>query len=321
LTNWPTDTAVHLITYQKKTDGTMDRDTLCLWKGIVSGTTIGTLTLKGGTDAGNSVGDFVEMAPTSTYAQDLYDGLTQEHNTDGTHGDITTSSITSTGDAEATGFTVTGKTTGILGDEVIFTSSGTWTKDANLKFVVVEVQGGGGGGGAAGSSTGQNGSGGGGGGYAMKKIAAASLGATETVTVGAAGAAGTGGSVDGGNGGDSSFGAHCTGAGGAKGLHGSTSSAFSGGAGGAGTGGDVNITGQEGGAGGVNGSADNGVNRRLGNGGSSKWGFGAVTNAPSSSSGKNATGYGGGGSAASRLSSNQDGGAGTAGLVIVREYY
>lgn len=93
LTNWPTDTAVHLITYKKKTDGSMDRDTLCLWKGIVSGTTIGTLTLKGGTDAGNAVGDFVEMAPTSALWQDLYDGLTQTLNADGT---LKTGIVTST---------------------------------------------------------------------------------------------------------------------------------------------------------------------------------------------------------------------------------
>jgi len=84
LANWPTVSSVHLITYKKKADGTMDRSTLCLWKGIVSGTTIGTLTLKGGTDAGNAVGDFVEMAGTSAYSQDLYDGLTQTLNADGT---------------------------------------------------------------------------------------------------------------------------------------------------------------------------------------------------------------------------------------------
>ena len=84
LTHWPTATAVHLITYKKKADGSMDRSTLCLWKGIVSGTTIGTLTLKGGTDAGNAVGDFVEMAPTSTWAQGIYDWGTVSHNVDGT---------------------------------------------------------------------------------------------------------------------------------------------------------------------------------------------------------------------------------------------
>lgn len=97
LTNWPTATAVHLITYKKKADGTMDRTTLCLWKGIVSGTTIGTLTLKGGTDAGNVVGDFVEAAPTSAQWQDLVDGLLKEHNTDGTHGDVTADSLTVSG--------------------------------------------------------------------------------------------------------------------------------------------------------------------------------------------------------------------------------
>lgn len=86
LSNWPTTTtsAVHFITYSKKSDGSIDRSTQCDWKGIVSSNTIGSLTLKNGTDAGNSVGQFVEMAPTAAYGQDLYDGLAVSHENDGT---------------------------------------------------------------------------------------------------------------------------------------------------------------------------------------------------------------------------------------------
>lgn len=84
LTGWPTDTAVHFQTYQKKADGTKNFATACDWKGIVSGNTIGSLTLENGTDAANEVGDYVEMVPTAAWGQDLYDGLTQTLNADGT---------------------------------------------------------------------------------------------------------------------------------------------------------------------------------------------------------------------------------------------
>lgn len=84
LDGWPTNTAVHFITYKKTTAGLIDKTTQCDWKGIVSGTTIGTLTLKNGTDAGNDVGDFVQMAPTAAWEQDLADGITTSLNQDGT---------------------------------------------------------------------------------------------------------------------------------------------------------------------------------------------------------------------------------------------
>ena len=76
------------------------------------------------------------------------------------------------------------------------TTGNTWSKPAGLSFVIVECQGAGGGG--AGSTVGTNmGSGGGAGGYARKKIAAASLGATETLIVGTGGALGTSGGAGG----------------------------------------------------------------------------------------------------------------------------
>lgn len=84
LDGWPTNTAVHFITYKKTTAGLIDKTTQCDWKGIVSGTTIGTLTLKNGTDAGNDVGDFVQMGPTAAWEQDLADGITTSLNQDGT---------------------------------------------------------------------------------------------------------------------------------------------------------------------------------------------------------------------------------------------
>lgn len=83
-----------------------------------------------------------------------------------------------------------------------FTASGTWTKPSGANFVLVELwgPGGGGGGGSAITDTAapntSRGGGGGGGGFYIKKLyAAAELGATEAVTVGAGGVGGAGGST------------------------------------------------------------------------------------------------------------------------------
>jgi hypothetical protein len=102
---------------------------------------------------------------------------------------------------------------------------------------MVIVIGGGGGGGTRGNS-GDSCSPGAGGGAAIKWIAAGSIGATETVTIGAGGA-GASGSGDGSDGGNSLFGAHCTGGGGGGGKGSATPSI-----GGIGTSGDLNFRGQ-----------------------------------------------------------------------------
>jgi len=103
---------------------------------------------------------------------------------------------------------------------IVFTSSGTFTKASYpwLAAVLIRVQAGGGaGGGAAACAVGQGsgGAGGGGGGYAERFLDAASLAASETVTVGAGATGGTG---DGPTGGTSSFGSLVSATGGSGGT-------------------------------------------------------------------------------------------------------
>lgn len=257
--------------------------------------------------AGATVVDYV----TATHMAMVTKGITQEHNQSGTHGAITATSITAGTGTFSTTFTSPAGF-GILKDIRTYTASTTWSKPTGLKFVIVEVQGGGGGGGGSNTTNNVVGSGGGGGGYSFKKVAVASLGATETVTIGAAGAAGTS-TGNGGAGGNSSFGAHAVGNGGGGGSVGGTT----GGAGGTATSGDLNIPGQNGTGGGLQNST---VNMRVGFGGDSKFGFGGVKSGSTDTTGEDGKGYGSGGSGGLNNAASRAGGAGTAGLVMVWEF-
>jgi hypothetical protein len=217
---------------------------------------------------------------------------------------------------------------GLLRQTTTFTSSGTYTKPSWLKFAIVEVQGGGGGGGGIKKTTSAGAAGGGGGGsgeYARKKIDAASIGATETVTIGAAGAAGTTTPTDGGSGGTTSFGSLLGAVGGAGGGQqteisniDTSGSRGAGGSGGTGTA-DLRINGQTGTQGLSNGTSafvigTSGGNSRFGFGGASIAGTGSAT-------GLSATGYGAGGAGGvSASSTSRNGGDGAAGICIVWEF-
>ena len=200
----------------------------------------------------------------------------------------------------------------------VYTASGTWTKPAGLKYVTVELVGGGGGGGGSGPNAGGAGGGGGGGGYSRKLIVTGTLGATETVTIGAAGIGGVT-TLSGGTGGTTSFGAHLSGLGGVGGTVGltgiSSQGGVPGGAGGAGSGGTINFNGN-GGAAGV--CVPVSLAGASGAGGGSYFGGGAA--AGTNSTGQTAANYGGGGSGAVYVGNATNGGAGFAGYVIVTEY-
>lgn len=112
-----------------------------------------------------------------------------------------------------------------------FDASGTWTKSSQSRgsIAFIEVWGGGGGGGSRATVSA---AGGGGGGYNSRLVSLASLGSTETVTIGAGGTSGSGSTV-GGIGGTSSFGSWVSAFGGGGGALDSSADAGGGGGGGA----------------------------------------------------------------------------------------
>jgi hypothetical protein len=207
----------------------------------------------------------------------------------------------------------------------VFTTPGanTYTPTAGMLFCDVEVVGGGGGGGgAATSGVGQAalGSGGGGGGYARKIVSAATIGASQTATVGAAGTAGAAGNNNGGTGGTTSLGAIVSATGGVGGNGAATNNTgtIAAGAGGAGSSGDFNTTGNPGGETNWAFASLIFVNSY---GGSSFFGGGANAIAAVAGAGNAATSYGGGGGGAlTANSAQQAGGAGFAGIVVITEY-
>jgi len=235
--------------------------------------------------------------------------------------------LTATSSTTATWQTPSGGTTPSV---QTFTANGTWTKPANLKYVVVRLVGGGGGGGGADASASESnaGAGGGSGGYCERIISAASLASSETVTIGAAGTAGANTGLAGGAGGNTTFGALATGNGGGGGDGSNTGLAgVRGGAGGTAASGNINAKGTPGGNGTVTNTGlgpDGAV--QGGNGGSSAFGGGgrggATGGGGGSATGEDGGNYGaGGGGGHSNNGATAAGGAGSAGFVVVYEYY
>lgn len=207
-----------------------------------------------------------------------------------------------------------------------FTASGTYTPTAGMKYCQIECVGGGGGGaGCINSTSSTNGGGGGGsGGYSRRTVNAAAIGVSQVVTIGAAGTAGSAGGTNGGNGGVTSVGALCI-ANGGGGAIGPTVGTYQGGAGGAiaGAVGDILGAGCPG-QNGVIGPQDNTI--PAGSGGSSFFGGGGRSAGWAfalSVVGTAGTNYGSGGSGAfgNNSATARAGGVGSAGFVVITEYF
>lgn len=202
------------------------------------------------------------------------------------------------------------------------TSTFTKASFPGLVRVRVRVIGGGGGGGGAAAVTGASTSaGGGGGGYSESVIAASSLGASETITVGAGGAGGVGG-VAGTAGGQSSFGGFVV----ANGGNGSPAAvdnrttgfnnatfAYGGYGAAAGTG-QIAVPGGNS----TTGTVINDFVSAPGRGGNSGGGYGA-----GGQPGGNGSGYGGGGGGTNRNDGfpATNGGNGAPGAVLIELYF
>jgi hypothetical protein len=204
-----------------------------------------------------------------------------------------------------------------------FTSSGTYTPDAKLRYCVIECVGGGGAGGgvALGTTRALGGAGGGSGGYTRTTASAATIGISKTVTVGAAGAGGTGSS--GGAGGNTSVGSLCVAIGGAGGELSNFSTNFGlAGAGGTSGTGDVAVSGNPGENGEIYPSASTNLAHGGAGGASYFGGGGRQTMSGFSPTNGNAGSFGGGGSGAAILASSGTaaGGNGGAGFVVITEF-
>lgn len=191
----------------------------------------------------------------------------------------------------------------------IFTANGTYTPATGMASCLVICVGGGGAGGDA-TATDAVGGGGGGGGTAIALFDAATIGASQSVTVGATSAAA---------GNASSFGALLTANGGDVGATVTSTTVgvnAGGGIGGTSTGGDLNITGAPGGRG-IIFSTTNGIG---GNGGASYYGGGGLGGG-TNLAGSVGTSYGsGGGGGHASGAADRLGGDGAAGVIYIIEY-
>ena len=127
LAGWPTVAAVHFSTYKIDTTGAVVVGSQIDWKGLVAGNTIGTMTRKAGaTDAGNAIGDIVEMNPTGSWGHDLYTGIRAHANQDGS---LITAAV-QTALAAATSTNEAGSTMQVIRNETQFdfiASGGVWS--------------------------------------------------------------------------------------------------------------------------------------------------------------------------------------------------
>lgn len=209
----------------------------------------------------------------------------------------------------------------------VFTSTGTYTPTAGMVYCDIIAIGGGGAGGGAAATAGNTTSvagGGGAGEYAQGTFSAATIGASQSVTIGAAGTGNSG--ATGGNGGNTSVGSTLIsangGSGGIAGTAGGNCNANGGAGGTGGTGGDFRTPGQSGSWGYSAASAAVNI-LTAGYGGSSQYGAGGASTVTGvSNQGAAGLGFGAGGAGSCNFTSQTAllGGAGTKGVVIVTEY-
>lgn len=208
----------------------------------------------------------------------------------------------------------------------IFTASGTYTPSTGMIVCIIECVGGGAGGGGAATTSANTvcaGGGGGAGEYAAGVFSASTIGASQTITIGAAGSGGAAGNNNGTDGSATSVGSLISANGGTHGNGSPAGGAGTGGAGGTGgSGGTIRFAGQTGGSGLAlltNSPATNYLYYG-GYGGVCPFSMGGAPGL--NSAGGNASGNGGGGAGAGLLpnATQQGGGNGSKGFVKITEF-
>lgn len=199
-----------------------------------------------------------------------------------------------------------------------FTSSGTYNPTASMKYCTIQAWGSGAGGGGVANSGAAGlsyGAGGGAGGYSFIVASAATIGASQAITIGAAGGGGAAGANAGSNGAASSVGAICIANGGSGGP-----SNGAGGAGGTAGTGSITGTGTAGDSAFINPSTST-TGLYMGKGASSSIGGGGNTRI-TQGTGNAGTGLGSGGAGGCSINAGGTaaGGAGTAGFIIITEF-
>ena len=235
----------------------------------------------------------------------------------GTSGQV----LTSNGAGALPTWQAAGSGTGSLLNVQVFKSNGTYTPTAGMANCIIQCVGGGGAGGGSSNSAGGTfgGGGGGAGGFSQSYVSAATIGASQTVTIGAGGTGSA--NAIGGNGNDTSVGTIVIAKGGSGGPVAVSGTTVAGGAGGVTGTGDITAPGGAGGAAHGN-LATSGI------GGNSYFGAGAlavVAPGTTATAGNNAvanSGAGGSGSASNTISgaNTRAGGNGGSGIVIIYEY-
>jgi hypothetical protein len=203
-----------------------------------------------------------------------------------------------------------------------FSANGTYTPHAKMICCDIECWGAGGGGGGT-ANTGAaavSGGGGGAGGRSLKSASAATIGASQAVTIGTAGTGGSAGNNAGVAGGTTSVGVICVANGGSGGAGSDGTNSGAGGAGGSAGTGDVTALGARGGTSIT--SATGSVTTFGSLGGSSSLGSGGQNTVDTGAAGGAATGKaaGGGGGSSFNSSGAAAGGDGTAGFVSITEF-
>lgn len=115
--HWPTGSAVAFSTYKVDANNKRIAGSQSDWNATSDGTSMltGMVNVGGAADAGNAIGDKVQMGPTASWGEDLIDGLLQEHNNDGTHKNITALTVAASGAISAGSLSTSGSLTANTG--------------------------------------------------------------------------------------------------------------------------------------------------------------------------------------------------------------